>query len=88
MRLPGAPRARIDERKVRDYLLSKTHPVGRFKARVFGAVGFDETAMAAFVKELRRIAAEGDVTEVEDIEFGRKYTVPGELQGPAVLPAC
>jgi hypothetical protein len=23
------------------------------------------------------------VTEVEDIEFGRKYTVPGELQGPA-----
>jgi hypothetical protein len=23
------------------------------------------------------------VAEVQDIEFGRKYTVPGELRGPA-----
>ena len=83
MRLPGAGRVRIDERKVRDYLLSKTHPVGRFKARVFGALGLDETSSAAFVAELQRIAAEGDVAEVQDIAFGRKYTVPGELRGPA-----
>ena len=83
MRLPGAKHVRIDERKVRDYLLSKTHPVGRFKARVFASIGFDANALAAFAKELRRIAAEGDVTEVEDIGFGRKYTVPGELRGPA-----
>ncbi len=82
MRLPGADQVRIDERKVRDYLVSKTHPVGRFKARVFAAIGFDETMVDAFVVEIRRIAIRGDVFEVQDNEFGRKYTVPDELRGP------
>jgi hypothetical protein len=73
----------IDERKVREYLLSRSHPVGRFKARVFAALGFDEGAADTFMGELRRIAAGGEISEVEDTEFGRKYTVPGDLNGPA-----
>lgn len=83
MPVPGADRVRIDERKIRGYLLSPTHPVGRFKARVFAALGFDETNAEAFVAEVRRIAATGEVSEVEDTEFGAKYTVPGDLNGPA-----
>ena len=83
MRVPKADQVRIDERKVRGYLLSPTHPVGRFKARVFAALGFDETTVDAFVAEVRRIAAVGEVSGVEDTEFGRKYTVPGDLKGPA-----
>ena len=83
MKLPGADRVRIDEQKVRGYLLSRTHPVGRFKATVFEALGFDESSIQAFVSELRRIAAGGEAAEVEDTEFGRKYTVPGDLKGPA-----
>ena len=83
MKLPRAEEVQIDVRKIRDYLLSKTHPVGRFKARVFGAVGFDDTQTDAFIAEVRRIAAVGEVAEVEDIEFGRKYTVPGDLKGSA-----
>ena len=83
MKLPRADEVRIDERKVRDYLLSRTHPVGRFKARVFATVGFDETMVGAFVAEVRRIAAAGEVLDVEDTEFGPKYTVPGDLKGPA-----
>jgi hypothetical protein len=35
------------------------------------------------VAELRRIAETGEVDEIEDIKFGRKYTVPGELRGSA-----
>ena len=83
VRLPRADRVRIDERKVRAYLLSPTHSVGRFKARVFAALGFDEDTADDFVAEIRRIAAEGEVAGVEDTPFGRKYTVPGELEGPA-----
>ncbi len=82
MRLPRADRVRIDVRKVGDYLLSPMHPVGRFKARVFKALGFEQATISAFVAEVRRMAAEGEVAEVEDFEFGRKYTVPGELKGP------
>ena len=83
MKLPGADQVRIDDPKVRGYLLSSTHPVGRFKARLFGALGFSEATADRFVAELRRIAADGEVDDVEDTEFGRKYTVPGDLQGPA-----
>ncbi|MGH9893854.1 MAG: DUF6883 domain-containing protein [bacterium] len=63
-----------------DYLLSPTHPVGRFKARVFEALGFDHSMADAFVAEIRRIAVEGEVAEVQDFEFGRKYTLLGELK--------
>lgn len=65
MKLPKAESVRIDERKVRGYLLSQTHPVGRFKARVFAALGFDEATADAFVGDLRRIAAEGEVSQVQ-----------------------
>jgi hypothetical protein len=83
VKLPRGEQVEIDDRKVREYLLSHTHPVGRFKARFFAAIGFDETTVAAFVAELRRIAEVGEIDGTEDIEFGRKYTVPGELRGPA-----
>jgi hypothetical protein len=82
VKLPGADKVEIDERKVRAYLLSPTHPVGRFKARVFAALGFDEVSWPAFESELRRIAAVGEVAEAKDFDFGQKYTVPGELRGP------
>lgn len=44
MKLPNANSAIVDEAKVRDYLLSPEHPVGRFKARVFVAVGYRRQA--------------------------------------------
>jgi hypothetical protein len=83
MRLPGGGDARVDPRKIRGYLLSRSHPVGRFKARVFASAGFTEATFDGFVAEVRRVAAEGDVSQVEDTTFGRKYTVSGALTGPA-----
>jgi hypothetical protein len=82
MQLPGGDRVRIEDRKIRGYLLSKVHPVGRFKARVFASAGFTESTIDAFVSELRLLAAVGEVSAVEDTEFGRKYTLPGTLNGP------
>jgi hypothetical protein len=81
VKLPKADTVRIDEAKVRDYLLSKSHPVGRFKARVFAAVGFDEATASEFVRQIRSIGDAGEVLSFEDTEFGRKYTVPGSLVG-------
>lgn len=40
MKLPNAGRAVIDPAKLRDYLLSPAHPVGRFKAPFFVALGY------------------------------------------------
>ena len=37
MKLPQGGRALVEDAKVRDYLLSDEHPVGRFKARAFAS---------------------------------------------------
>lgn len=82
MRLPRPDAVVVDVRKVRDYLLSATHPVGQHKARFFAALGFTEASAALFISEVRRIANSEDVLAVEDTAFGRKYTVVGQLTGP------
>jgi hypothetical protein len=38
--LPNADLAVVADAKVRDYLLSPSHPVGRFKSSFFAALGF------------------------------------------------
>jgi hypothetical protein len=40
MKLPAAERAIIAQAKIRDYLLSTAHPVGRFKAPFFVSLGY------------------------------------------------
>jgi hypothetical protein len=82
LRLPGAEQVRIEDAKVRSYLLSTGHPVGRFKARVFASAGFTEATLDVFVAEVRRLAASEEVSGSEDTEFGRKYTLVGTLTGP------
>ena len=42
--LPNATRVTVPDAKVRDYLLSPSHPVGRFKAVFFLALGFSLNA--------------------------------------------
>jgi hypothetical protein len=49
MKLPNAQNAVVDERKVREYLLSPSHPVGRFKAKFFGSIGFAPEGWSGFV---------------------------------------
>ena len=51
MRLPNAELAIIDPKKIRDYLLSSVHPVGRFKAHFF-AVRSDDREVAAMKHKL------------------------------------
>jgi hypothetical protein len=40
--IPNAERAIVEAAKVRDYLLSSTHPVGRFKAPFFARLGYGQ----------------------------------------------
>ena len=76
----GARRAVIDERKVRDYLLSSFHPAGRFKARLLARAGFRESDWKVLMAELRRIAAHGITAPGQPTPHGRKYVVWGTLR--------
>ena len=61
MRVPNAARAVIVERKLREYLLSESHPVGRFKAKFLAGLGFgpgDSALLEAGLRELLRGEAE------------------------------
>ena len=83
MRLPNAEKAYIPPRKLLDYLLSPSHPVGSPKARFFRSVGFDDANVSSLEHGLLEIALYGEVTEVEQTTHGTKYAVEGVLQTPS-----
>ena len=67
--------------KLRDYLLSPTHPIGRYKYAFFQSLGYTqetwERLAADFLALLRTEALALDVTE-----YGQKVAVRGTLTGP------
>lgn len=82
MKLPGAERAVIDSRKLRDYILSRTHPVGRYKAIFFASLGFTVDNWQDLDRALRKAAAEGLAELDESTPYGEKYRLRSILQGP------
>ena len=82
MRLPGGEQAIVDAAKVRDYLLSPGHPVGRAKARFFTSLGFARDRWPELQQALLRIARDGDAQLVDLTPFGQKYTVRATIEGP------
>jgi len=87
MKLPNGEKAVVDERKVREYLLSSSHPVGRFKARFFESLGFPPEAWSGFVEAVQRLAREGEAQMLEESEYGQKYAVRGRIGGPGARQA-
>lgn len=83
MKIPGGDRARIEPEKVRDYLLSLEHPVGRFKAAFLSKLGFSRAEWPVLAARLRDIAISGDAVLGQVSHFGQKYEVRGTLIGPS-----
>ena len=83
MILPNADRAFVEPAKVRDYLLSHEHPVGRSKAVAFEAVGYHRDRWEILQADLVAIAKLGDAVRTELGLHGQKYEVAGILTGPA-----
>jgi hypothetical protein len=81
--LPNADLAIVPDEKVRDYLLSPDHRIGRSKARFFSALGFTPEAWPRLRDALLAHAREGTATRGEATVFGQKYTVRGIVEGPS-----
>ncbi len=86
MKLPSAERALIEPTKVRGYLLSREHPVGRFKAAFFESLGYSAEAWQLLEGDLRAIAVAGEATPGDQTKYGQKYEVSGILTGPTGRP--
>jgi len=81
MPLPNPDRAVVDAAKVRDYLLSTGHSVGRFKAAVFAAAGYRRSRWAVLQADLLETALLQPTIETQT-PFGQKFEVPAILHGP------
>ena len=83
MKLPGVDRAVVDAAKIRDYLLSGSHPVGRFKASLFVALGYSAAGWEGLAADLRGHALENEAVARQTNEYGQKYEVRGRIECPA-----
>jgi hypothetical protein len=82
MKLPNKEKAVIAESKLKRYLLSEAHSVGKSKAKFFIEVGFDQDTFEILEHGLLVIAQSEDVTEVVPSPHGVKYVIDGTLETP------
>ena len=82
MKLPGAEQAAVDRSKVADYLLSESHPVGRFKSTFFLSLGYSRDDWQILGEDLVRHLLENDAVATELTRYGQKYEVRGSLTVP------
>jgi hypothetical protein len=80
--LPSGDRATIDPAKLRDYLLSLTHPIGRFKARFFAALGFAPERWRELEEAFRVQHLTQDAEPAGTVAAGQKYAIRATLNGP------
>ena len=83
MKLPNAEHAIIPSDKLTDYLLSKSHLIGRWKARFFLSIGFSEAKADELQDALMYVAKTGEVKSATTTDFGIKYVVEGVISGPS-----
>jgi hypothetical protein len=83
LRLPNIENAVIDSEKLRDYLLSSSHPVGRFKAAFFSSLGYTREDWKQLEADLRRQHLTRDAVLCRETSYGRKYEIRGRIRGPA-----
>lgn len=86
MKLPNADNAVIPTEKLQDYLLSSSHPVGRFKAVFFRALGYTDGDWERLEADIRSILI-NDATLGEQTDYGQKLEVRGTITGPAYRSA-
>ena len=82
MKLPNGERADIPLAKLLEYLLSPTHPVGKWKAKVFQRYGFHAGNVELLKSGLLVIGTSQDIKETIHNRYGLKYIVDGSLQSP------
>lgn len=83
MKLPKRQDAYVPPDKLKDYLLSETHPVGRWKSKLFRGLGFDETNVDLLEKRLLAVADAENVKESIMSEHGTKYVIEGLVETPS-----
>jgi uncharacterized protein DUF6883 len=81
--LPHAGDARVQQSKICDYLLSVNHPIGRFKAAFFGALGYTVDDWERLQRDLLQHGRSGKAVPGRKSLYGQKFEVYGIFAGPS-----
>ena len=81
--LRNADHAIIEPGKLRGYLLSRTHPVGRFKAIFFRSLGYSVSRWQVLEADLRAHLVANEPEAEQVTPYGRKFVVRGSIVGPS-----
>jgi len=73
----------IEPRKIRDYLLSPSHPRGGAKREFFASLGYTRDGWHVLAADLRRQAEHNDAIEAATTRFGTKYVVQSTIRSPS-----
>lgn len=82
MKMPGGNAAIVDTRKLTGYCLNPEHPRGKHKARVFATLGFTVENADDLRAALLEAAASNDALMAAADQFGDRYVLEFELEGP------
>ncbi len=80
--LPNYEYAIIESVKLRDYILSPTHPIGKFKAKFFKEAGYTHDSWQILERDIREQHLLKDAMEGKPSPFGKKYEITAPLKGP------
>lgn len=80
--LPNYEYAIIECVKLRDYILSPTHPIGKFKANFFSQAGYTPESWERLERDIREQHLSKDPKEGKPSPFGKKYEITAPLKGP------
>ena len=75
LKLPNANRAVIEPAKLHGYLLSRTHPVGKFKATFFLGLGYSSDEWRRLEVDLRSQHPSQDATRGESTPYAQMYEI-------------
>jgi hypothetical protein len=79
--LLNAHTAIVPSDKLRDYLLSSIHPIGRYKSAFFRSLGYAQENWRILERDIRATLS-NEALPFGAIEYGQKYGVRGALTGP------
>ena len=79
--LPNAEKAVIDPAKIRDYLLSPVHPVGRFKAVVFQALGYTAEGWEQLRDDILCFVSGSEIFTTVETAWGLRFKIRSQWQG-------
>ena len=72
MKLPKAQRAVIAPAKIQNYLLSTSHPIGRFKEPFFASLGYTVANWQKLEQDLLALAAREKPSRGEKVRMAKR----------------